>query len=275
MDNASPIDLSKRKIIRKIKPDFNTSFGNLDNDNLHFNMNTSGEKMTQDKNSFVTSLFEDIVGYEDVKRIFNYAFRSVLPVHILLVGPPGSAKTLFMLDAMKLERSYFTLGSHSTKAGMLDYLFTHRPRNLVVDEIEYMPIRDQAALLSLMETGILSETKFEKTRSSVMKTWIFASCNDEKKLMTPLLSRFVVLHFKKYDYHTFKKVTHHILLKECNHELDISDYISNVVWNKLKSRDIRDCIKIGRLSKNYSDVDLIANTIKKYSHTSSTEINKN
>ena len=84
--------------------------------------------------------------------------------HILLVGPPGSAKTLFLMECMKLSRSYFTLGSHSTKAGMLDYLFNNRPKNLIIDEIEYMAIKDQAALLSLMETGILSETKYEKTK---------------------------------------------------------------------------------------------------------------
>ena len=90
---------------------------------------------------------------------------------------------------------------------MVDYLFVNRPRYLIIDEIEYMAIKDQAVLLSLMETGILSETKFEKTRRSVMKTWVFASCNNEKKLLTPLLSRFIVLHFKKYDYKTFLKIT--------------------------------------------------------------------
>ena len=140
-------------------------------------------------------LFENIVGYDDVKKIFTYALNSTLPVHILLVGPPGSAKTLFLMECMKLSRSYFTLGSHSTKAGMLDYLFNNRPRNLIVDEIEYMAIKDKAALLSLMETGILSETKYEKTRKSVMRTWVFASCNNEKKLLTPLLSRFFCFIF--------------------------------------------------------------------------------
>ena len=74
--------------------------------------------------------FESIVGYDDVKRLFNMSLSSEKPVHILLVGPPASAKTLFMLECMKLERSYFTLGSHSTKSGMIDYLFEKRPRYL-------------------------------------------------------------------------------------------------------------------------------------------------
>ncbi len=94
-------------------------------------------------------LFSTIVGYNDVKKIFAMSITSQKPVHILLVGPPASAKTLFMLECMKLERSYFTLGSHSTRSGMLEYLFEKRPRYLIVDEIEHMGIKDQTALLSL------------------------------------------------------------------------------------------------------------------------------
>ncbi|HET8792512.1 MAG TPA: hypothetical protein VFM31_01865, partial [Nitrososphaeraceae archaeon] len=82
-----------------------------------------------------SQLFENIVGYDEIKKIFNYVLNSSLPVHVLLVGPPGSAKTLFLMECMKLPRSYFTLGSHSTKAGMLDHLFNSRPKHLIVDEI--------------------------------------------------------------------------------------------------------------------------------------------
>ena len=232
------------------------------------NNHISDKKLTNDfstSSDFKTySLFNNIVGYDNIKKIFYFAIRSHLPVHILLVGPPGSAKTLFLMEGMNLQRSYFTLGSHSTKAGMVDYLFVNRPRYLIIDEIEYMAIKDQAMLLSLMETGILSETKFEKTRRSVMKTWVFASCNNEKKLLTPLLSRFIVLHFKKYDYKTFLNITKYILLKECNLEQNCSELIAYKVWNELKSRDIRDCIKIGRLSKDSEDINLITNTLKQY-----------
>ena len=59
--------------------------------------------------------FSSIIGYDDVKKLFNLSLESDNPVHILLVGPPASAKTLFMLECIKLDRSYFTLGSHSTE----------------------------------------------------------------------------------------------------------------------------------------------------------------
>jgi replication-associated recombination protein RarA len=208
-------------------------------------------------------LFESIVGYSDVKRLFQLSLSSEKPVHMLLVGPPASAKTLFMVECMRLERSYFTLGSHSTKSGMIDYLFDKRPRYLIVDEIEHMPMKDQTALLSLMETGILAETKFQKTRNTHLKTWVFATSNATDRMLTPLLSRFVVLHFKQYSFGSFQEVCAHILGRE-GVTSDVAVAIAEAVWRKLKSKDIRDCIKIGRLAKTKEDVEWIAQTLRTY-----------
>jgi Holliday junction DNA helicase RuvB len=208
-------------------------------------------------------LFDSIIGYNDIKRLFNLSFSSEKPVHILLVGPPASAKTLFMLSCMKLERSYFTLGSHSTKSGMMDYLFQKRPRYLVIDEIEHMPIKDQTALLSLMETGIIVETKYKKTRDTQLKTWIFATSNSTDQMLTPLLSRFMVLRFKQYKYEAFQEVAIHLLSREgISREIAIAT--AETVWSKMKSKDIRDCVKIGHLAKTKDDVDWIAETLKNY-----------
>lgn len=208
-------------------------------------------------------LFESIIGYDDIKRLFRMSLSSDRPVHILLVGPPASAKTLFMLECMKLDRSYFTLGSHSTKSGMIDYLFEKRPRFMIVDEIEHMPMKDQTALLSLMETGIVAETKFQKTRNTQLKTWVFATSNGTDRMLTPLLSRFVVLHFKQYSFASFAEICSHLLVRE-GVAADVASAISDAVWNKLRSKDIRDCIKLGRLAKSAEDVEWLAQTMRAY-----------
>jgi Holliday junction DNA helicase RuvB len=206
-------------------------------------------------------LFESIIGYEDIKKLFQMSLASEKPVHILLVGPPASAKTLFMLECLKLDRSFFTLGSHSTKSGMIDYLFDKRPRYLIIDEIEHMPMKDQTALLSLMETGIIAETKFQKTRNTHLKSWVFATSNGTERMLTPLLSRFVVLHFKQYSIRSFQEVSAHILSRE-GVPPEVASAIAEAVWTKLKSKDIRDCIKIGRLAKTKEDVEWIAQTLR-------------
>ena len=227
----------------------------------------SAKKSTFLKNSNKSALeydlFDSIVGYDDIKKLFHLSFGSQRPIHILLVGPPASAKTLFMLGCMKLDRSYFTLGTHSTKSGMVDYLFEKRPRYLIIDEIEHMSIRDQTALLSLMETGIIAETKHLKTRNTQLKTWVFATSNQTNHMLTPLLSRFMVLHFKQYKYENFLDISIHMLAQE-GITKDVANEVAAQVWHKMKSKDIRDCIKIAHLAKTKNDVNWIVETLLKY-----------
>jgi len=225
------------------------------------------------KSALQYDLFDNIIGYDDIKKLFFLSFESQRPIHILLVGPPASAKTLFMLGCMKLERSYFTLGTHSTKSGMLDYLFEKRPRYLIIDEIEHMSIRDQTVLLSLMETGIIAETKHMKTRNTQVKTWVFATTNETNHMLTPLLSRFMVLHFKQYKFENFLDISIHMLGQE-GIAKDIANEVATQVWHNMRSKDIRDCIKIAHLAKTKDDVIWIVETLLRYSKTSNTSEKK-
>jgi predicted ATPase with chaperone activity len=44
--------------------------------------------------------FQEIVGYDHIKRLFKMALDSECAVHILLEGPPASAKTMFLTSLM-------------------------------------------------------------------------------------------------------------------------------------------------------------------------------
>ncbi len=90
-----------------------------------------------------------------------------------------------------------------------------------------------------------------------------ATCNNKEKLLSPLLSRFIIFHLKPYNLSKFIEVSNGILIKN-DVPFDVANEISHVVWNKLKSRDIRDCIKIARLAKTIEDVEWIAKTLKQY-----------
>ena len=129
-------------------------------------------------------------GLEHIKRLFDLASRSDESTHILLSGPPASTKTLFLLSLRQHLDSYFVHGGNTTKAGIIDYLFNNRARYLLIDESEKMSPRDQTFLLNLMETGFVSETKYGKTRETEIKTSVFATSKDPRKLSGPLLSRF-------------------------------------------------------------------------------------
>jgi Holliday junction DNA helicase RuvB len=213
------------------------------------------------------SLFDAIVGFDDIKELFDMSIRADKPVHLLLVGPPASAKSLFMSSLTKLERSYYVVGSSSTKSGIFDYLFEYRPRYFIIDEIEKMNKRDQTSLLNLMESGILSELKHNQKRTTQLKTWVYASCNSTEKLLPPLLTRFRDMHFKPYTEEEFVNIAVEILDREEGLDRDVATIIAEAVFNRLKSTNIRECIRIARLTHGDIDVsklDKILETFAKY-----------
>ena len=134
--------------------------------------------------TYEDKFFSNIVGYSDVKKLLLKSIVSKEPVNILLTGPPSSCKTIFLLEILDtMEGTYFMDATSITSAGMIDYLFEHDIKYLLIDEIDKMKAKDQAALLNAMETGIISETKLNgKTRQKRMKLWIFATSNNVDRL---------------------------------------------------------------------------------------------
>src|SRR5918994_2594312 len=135
-------------------------------------------------------LFDNIYGYDDVKRLFRMAVEASRNCSILLTGPPASAKTLFLQSLMKLKDSHFIDCSNATKSGIVDYVFDKKPKYLLLDELDKLSRKDQTFLLNLLETGIVSETKYNKTRRIETKTSVYATSNNVEKIIAPLQSRF-------------------------------------------------------------------------------------
>jgi Holliday junction DNA helicase RuvB len=200
-------------------------------------------------------LFNDIIGYDDIKRPFRLALDSDEQTHILVSGPPASAKTMFLESLSKLKSSYFVDGVSATKSGLIDCLFLNNPKYLLIDEIDKMSAKDQAMLLNLMETGILSETKHNKTRTAYMKTSVFATSNNVSDIITPLQSRFFVVELPPYTYEQFYQISVHILTIGQKVSQHIANEITNKVW--ANSRNIRDCIRVGRTAKSVDDIQFL------------------
>jgi MoxR-like ATPase len=189
------------------------------------------------------------------------------PVHILLVGPPGQAKTMFLkciLEAYGPTKAFFTVGGNASKSGMIDVLFEMRPKYLLVDEIQHLKSEYQTMLLSLMETGILTQTMHKKLRQTQLKTWVFATSNGTKKISEPLLSRFRVMHLDEYDFSQFYEISVKQLLAEGLSEY-AADEITKSVWEQLPTPNIRNCVQIGRLLTNEKNVEVaIAEEIQNF-----------
>jgi Holliday junction DNA helicase RuvB len=210
--------------------------------------------------------FQEVVGYPELKRLFMKSIISREPVHILLTGPPASSKSLFLLKLGEgLDNAYFIDAVGASGPGMVEYMFRNDTKYLLVDEIDKMKKNDQATLLNVMETGILSETKLRgKTRQKKMSLWIFATSNEAEKLTKPLRSRFMELHLNEYSYEEYVEICQRLLNKKYRLPSELSDRIAYLVWNRMKSRDVRDVLKIAKLARTTEDAEWLVDVQIKY-----------
>jgi len=187
--------------------------------------------------------------------------------NVLLSGPPASSKTEFLLSIQKeVPNASFIDAANASGPGLIDYLFDHPGTSVIcIDELDKLRKTDQTALLNLLENGILSSTKVRKTRSIRMEgVKVFATSNDVDRLIGPLRSRFLELELPEYTWEKFLRISQKLLHNR--HELDeiMSSKIAQVVWSRLKTRDIRDVLAIAKLTKSSEDVEFIAMTLQKY-----------
>ena len=164
----------------------------------------------------------------------------------------------------ELDNTYFVDCTNPTGPGMIDHLLSHDVKYLLLDEVEKMSKKDQNVLLNLMETGVLTSTKVKKTYEKKMNVSIFATTNDIDSLSKPFRSRFLEFSLPEHAFEEFDRLSVKLLGKRYGHSPELSHKVADAVWNTIKSKDCRDILQVGKLSRNISDVDFIVTTLKKY-----------
>ena len=209
-------------------------------------------------------IFHPIVGFDDIKDAFLMSLRSEKPVHICLIGPPATAKSLFLIEIARIKGSYYAVGSRTSGAGLSRILFERKPKLLLIDEIDKMASNpnDLSVLLSLMETGRIVETKATRMGEVQLNTRVFAAGNTDIYLPPELKSRFIILHLREYTDKEFLEVTERFLTEREEVKSEIARYIAKKVLNI--SRDVRQARNIARLCKTKACVDKIINLLEKY-----------
>src|SRR2546428_10934396 len=152
------------------------------------------------------SIFDEIVGYSDIKKEFVKALDPTSPVSIILCGPPGCGKSEFLKRIRNHfeKESIFTDGSYGSKAGIFQILYDKRPNYVLLDEIDKLSSPDQLALLNLMENGKLTKTMKLESYEIDLKAWVFATANNEEKILEPLLDRFEAYYLTDYTDEQFR-----------------------------------------------------------------------
>lgn len=208
-------------------------------------------------------LFDPIVGFDDIKEILRLSLASERPVHQFLWGPPASAKTLFMLELERMGDARYTLGSTTSRAGLRQLLMETQPRYLLVDELDKGRESDYAVLLSAMENGIMVDTHFDRHERVNLNMWVFAAGNSKDRIWPEILSRFGEgLRIAPYTPAEFLEVAERVLVMREGAPQDVAGTIAASTLQELRSRDVRDAIRVYRMARTLEHVPRIVEILR-------------
>jgi MoxR-like ATPase len=212
------------------------------------------------------NIFDEIIGYSDIKKEFAKALGSSSRVSILLVGPPGCGKSEFLKQIAKSfpDRSLFIDGTYGSKAGIFERIKNTRPSYVLLDEIDKLGPSDQEGLLNLMESGRLTKTTKSENYDIELKSWVLATANNKDHILGTLSDRFETYYLTEYTDDQFRSIAAKRLRQEGIENEELALYIANAVLRGLGRKSPRDAIRIARKSKTLQDVDETIQTLKKY-----------
>lgn len=235
----------------------------------------------------------NIHGFDIIKKAIALQLFASEPVHILLLGDPGTGKTDLLRSAAALHPiSSFGLGSGTSGAGLTitvrgnevsPGLLPKADKGIcAIDELNLMEQKDRAALYNAMEKGFVTYDKGGKHYKFDAKVRVLATANpkgdkfvgwtvETLKQQLPfdpaLLSRFhLVFLIRKPDTEQFMQITKKILKqnkrtlrKPTKDEGFIQDYVAEAekIDVELPKRFEEDITKFVREIKENEDKYLV------------------
>ena len=204
-----------------------------------------------------------VEGYDDLKAVIKRIVVNEEPIHVLLVGPPSTAKSLMLMEIERLPDSVFITMGTATKAGIRDVLLARRPRYLIIDEIDKMNSQeDLSILLTLMESGRLVVRLHKMSIDVPMKVWVFAAANRINKLPRELLDRFWVFNLKPYSKDEYLQVVTNVLVKRYGKDPELAKYIAEKVSEY--SLSVREAVRYAKICNDKQCVDEIYESLVRY-----------
>lgn len=222
-----------------------------------------------DEDDLPDDLFDDVIGYDKVKWLLRRGITTQDITNFLLVGPTGSAKTVFLMCIEdKLDNAEFVSGKPTSGPGVLDMMFTDTPKYMLVDEMDDMNGDVQKVLSQYTETGIVDETKVGKDRKLHTNTKTFASANSMEPIIEQMQDRFLDLHFDPYTRDEYIEICRHILPRKEETPEDEAQTIAELLWDLEGEGDVRKAIQVARISRG--DPEKVVDVLDEYSQSERT-----
>lgn len=213
----------------------------------------------------------NISGMEDIKKAVTLQLFSSQPIHILLLGDPGTGKTDILRSAFSLSPiSSFGLGSGTSGVGLVVSVKGNKIMKGIlpladngiccIDELNLMKEDNRAGLYNAMEKGFVTYDKGGYHYKFDAKVKVLATANPKGDKFTgktvadlrkelpfdsALLTRFHLNFFiRKPGIEKFKKIANKIVSQE-NTELSEGEieFVRSYIENSSKK-------EVGEISKN-------------------------
>jgi energy-coupling factor transporter ATP-binding protein EcfA2 len=197
--------------------------------------------------SIPASLFDQVEDRAGPKQLLTAALHARRPVHVLLVGSPGTGKSQLLQAIATLPGARYAVGGATSSSGLVAYLLEQpETRFLVIDELDKADPSDLYALYSLMESGTVTRLQHGHSESERRTVWVFAAANDASALPPALASRFVRIDFPPYTEAQTREITARVLVKR--EGLSSARAREIAAATAARSRDPRDGIQVARLA---------------------------
>lgn len=202
---------------------------------------------------FPPGLLDVVVGLDYEKRMVRQVVDSDnYRLHILMVGPPGSAKSL-ILDLLRNgipDESRIIVGAQATEVGMKKMLLAaDHPRLLLFEELDKAPLQVENALLTAMDGKVTNAigTPDGQREDLELQVHVIAAANSTARMSGPLLDRFNIVHLPDYTEAERHQVMVGVLVKRLNLDSAAAKEIADLVAPK---GTIRDAERAGGIWKS-------------------------
>ena len=152
-------------------------------------------------------LFDVIVGLDDVKEVLARAISSPKPVHVLMISPPATAKSLFLQEPTRVtyrtptgwQRPDVIIMGGASRAGIRDYVVERGPAPTHRRDRQGEGRERLGVLLTIIDPGILSITLHGRIAQKRVRIWVIAAANRAERLQYELMSRFFKVRIEEYS----------------------------------------------------------------------------
>lgn len=194
-------------------------------------------------------LFDGVVGLEEERDEMRACLEATPPVSMLISGPSASAKSVLVAEIARLPGAVQLHGGAITAPGLTQLLFDPTPpRFLIVDEADKGRPVVLNRLLSVLETGLVTDLAYGRHREVRLALWGIFVVNDPRKLDPALRSRLWPIALKPYpDEATRRSVIAGFLVNREGVEPELAQEIATLVAPY--TSDVRRARDVARLCK--------------------------